>query len=182
MKISRHRDGSRATEITSDVNDNSVLNLHGDAVITTENPNTNEKSTVANISQHGAVDFVQRPRVADEEVALKSETGVDISTTERTIVDNVNTIIALCPAQPLVTVLYSFENVGADEKGTITISEHNGNYLVTTEQHALEGYFADVEFTATENNGSLLLNVIGQGTGQITQFKYRVNTVNTLYL
>lgn len=182
MKISRHQDGSRATEITSDENDNSVVRLHGDSVLEATNADSGEKSTVATISQHGQFDFVQRPRVADEEVALRSETGVDITTIDRTIVDNVTTIISLCPVQPLVTVLYSFSNQGAEEKGTLTICEHLGNYIVSAEQVAQAGYFAPIEFSAQENNGSLLLNVIGSGTGLISDFKYRVNTVNTLYL
>ena len=54
--------------------------------------------------------------------------------------------------------------------------------VATTEQNAETGYFSDIEFTASESNGSLLLNVVGSGAGLITDFKYRVNQVNSLYL
>ena len=144
MKISRNKDGTKAIELTTTTEHNSVLDFNGDVSISTRHRDTGETSSVASITQHGAWDFVQRPRVADEEIALKSETGVDISTTHRTIVDNVQTTIVLCPVQQTINVLYSIKNAGCDEKGTLTIHEHNGNYLISAEQHAPTGYFADV--------------------------------------
>lgn len=182
MKISRHKDGSRATEITSDADDNSQVGLHGDAIITTTNSTTGEKSTVAQVSQHGEWDFTQRPRVADQEIALRSETGIDTATKNQTIVDNVSTVVVLCPVQHVVNVLYSIKNAGCNEKGVMTISDLDGDYFVAREQHAKDGHFSEIEFSATESNGSLLLNVIGHGTGLITDLQYRVNSVNTLYL
>lgn len=182
MKISRYEDGSKSIEVRHDDNDDSIVEYNGDVTVRTKHRDSGEVSTVANISQHGEYDFIQRPRVDGEQVALISETGVDITSTHRTIVDNLTTTIALCPVQETVTVLYSVSNLGATEKGVITITEHFGNYITSVEQHSQEGYFADLEFTASESNGSLLLNVIGSGAGLITDFKYRVNTVNTLYI
>lgn len=188
MKLSRYPDGSRATELTIDEDDNSLLHLHGDAVITATNSVTGELSTVAEISQHGSLNYIQRPRVAGEEVALKSETGVNLSTIERTVLDNTTTLIALCPVQDMVTVLYSFTSQptaeipqGADEKGVLTITEHLGAYTVRAEQSSVADHFAPISFSAIESNGSLLLNLIGSGQGLISSFKYRVNTVQTLY-
>lgn len=182
MKISRHKDGSKAIELAVTESEDSKLSLQGDTTVTANDRETGEASTVATISQHGAMNFNQRPTVAGQDVALASDSAVDLSTNSKTIVDNYTDVIALCPVQEMVTVLYSIQNESANEKGVITIIETDFGYSLSSEKRALEGYFANIEFGVRESNGSLLLDVIGSGAGLITDFKYRVNTVNTLYV
>lgn len=182
MKISRHSDGSKATEISVDESENTLMQLHGDTAIKAVHGTSGQVSDVASITQTGEFDFVARPSVGGVDVALATDGEGSLDTIELTIVDNATTLIALCPVQEMVNVLYAVRNDGAREHGNITITKTSSGYAVSVEQHANVGYFSDIEFSASENNGSLLLNVIGNGTGLITDFKYRVNTVNTLYL
>jgi hypothetical protein len=182
MKIGRNQDGSKAIEISVTETNDSILHLQGDTSLTTEHSTTGEVSTIGTIAQTGGIDFNERPSVGGVDVALATDGEGSLETQERTVVDNATTVIALCPVQELVTVLYALRNDGAREHGIVTITKTSTGYAVSTEQHAEVGYFGDIEFSASENNGSLLLNVIGNGTGLITDFKYRVNTVNTLYL
>ncbi|AUR89486.1 hypothetical protein NVP1123O_57 [Vibrio phage 1.123.O._10N.286.48.F3] len=182
MKISRHADGSKALEISVTETDDSVLSLQGDTAVTAKHRTSGEVSSVATITQAGSVDFVDRPSVGGVNVALATDGEGSLETQERTVLDNSTTVIALCPVQELVTVLYAIRNDGAREHGEITITKSSSGFSVSASQHAETGYFSDIEFSATENNGSLLLNVVGSGAGLITDFKYRVNSVNTLYL
>ena len=182
MKISRHKDQSKATEIGVDENDNTLMQLHGDTAIKAVHGTSGQVSDVANITQTGEFDFVARPSVGGVDVALATDGESSLETIERTIVDNATTVISLCPVQEMVSVLYSIQNQGAREHGTITITKSAMGFSLSSEQNAEEGYFSDIEFSASESNGSLLLNVIGSGAGLITDFKYRVNSVNTLYL
>lgn len=182
MKISRHSDGTKALEIGVTETDDSFLALQGNTAVTSKHRDTGEVSSVASITHTGSVDFVDRPSVGGVNVALATDGEGSLETIERTIVDNATTLIALCPVQELVTVLYAARNDGAREHGEIILTKSATGYSTSTVQHAETGYFSDLEFTASENNGSLLLNVIGSGAGLITDFKYRVNTVNTLYI
>lgn len=182
MKISRHSDGSKATEISVDESDNTLVQLHGDTSIKVVHGTSGQVSDVANITQTGELDFVARPSVGGVNVALSTDGEGSLETIERTIVDNATTVISLCPVQEMVNVLYSIQNPGVREHGTITITKSATGFSLSSEQNAEEGYFSDIEFSASESNGSLLLNVIGSGAGLITDFKYRVNSVNTLYL
>lgn len=182
MKISRHPDGSKATEISVDESENTLMQLHGDTAIKAVHSTSGQVSDVANITQTGEFDFVARPSVGGVDVALATDGESSLETIERTIVDNATTVISLCPVQEMVNVLYSIQNQGAREHGTITITKSATGFSLSSEQNAEEGYFSDIEFSASESNGSLLLNVIGSGAGLITDFKYRVNSVNTLYL
>ena len=182
MKISRHSDGSKATEISVNESDNTLMQLHGDTAIKAVHGTSGQVSDVANITQTGEFDFVARPSVGGVDVALATDGESSLETIERTIVDNATTVISLCPVQEMVNVLYSIQNQGAREHGTITITKSATGFSLSSEQNAEEGYFSDIEFSASESNGSLLLNVIGSGAGLITDFKYRVNSVNTLYL
>ena len=182
MKISRHPDGSKATEIGVDESENTLMQLHGDTAIKAVHRTSGQVSDVASITQTGEFDFVARPSVGGVDVALSTDGEGSLETIERTIVDNATTVISLCPVQEMVNVLYSIQNQGAREHGAITITKSATGFSLSSEQNAEEGYFSDIEFSASESNGSLLLNVIGSGAGLITDFKYRVNSVNTLYL
>lgn len=182
MKISRHPDGSKATEITVTETDDTDMTLQGDTKITSRHRNTGVISDVAIISQTGGMDFNERPSVGGVDVALATDGEGTLDTTERTITDNTTTLVVLCPVQEMVSVLYSLTNAGTNEKGFLTITKLVTGFTVAREQHAQDGYFSDIDFNVTESNGALLLNVIGNGTGLITDFKYRVNSVNTLYI
>ncbi len=182
MKISRHADGSKATELSVTETGDTKMEMQGDTKMTSVHRDTGVVSDVATITQTGGMNFNERPSVGGIDVALATDGEGSLETQERTIVDNATTIIALCPVQEVVTVIYSLANTGANEKGFITITKGSTSFGVNVEQHASDGYFADIEFSASESNGSLLLNVIGSGAGLITDFKYRVNSVNTLYL
>lgn len=182
MKISRHADGSKATEIGVDENGNTVMNLQGDTPIKAIHRDTGSISDVANITHTGEMDFTRRPSVGGVDVALATDGEGSLETEYRTIVDNSTTVITLCPVQHSVTVLYRVQNAGTNESGTITIIKTANGFDASTEQRAEDGYFSDIEFTASESNGSLLLNVVGSGAGLITDFYYRVNSINTLYL
>lgn len=182
MKISRHQDGSKATEISVNESENTLMQLHGDTAIKAVHGTSGQVSDVANITQTGEFDFVARPSVGGVDVALSTDGEGSLETIERTVVDNATTVISLCPVQEMVNVLYSIQNQGAREHGTITITKSATGFSLSSEKNAEEGYFSDIEFSASESNGSLLLNVIGSGAGLITDFKYRVNSVNTLYL
>ncbi len=181
MKISQYQDGSKAIEIATNQDDDSIIGLQGDTTITTKNRDSGEASTVMDISQHGAVDFTQRPQVAGVDVVLSSDPLINFETKTATIVDNTTTLIPLIQAQEIVTVLYSIQNTSCNEKGTVTIMESDSGYYVDVTSSAPVGKRSDVSFSATEQNGSLILNVVGNGSGLITDFKYRVNAVNTLY-
>lgn len=182
MKISRNPDGSKALEIGVTESNDSKLAFHGDTAITSTHKSTGAVSDVASITETGEMDFTRRPSVGGVDVALATDGEGSLETIERTIVDNATTVISLCPVQEMVNVLYSIQNQGAREHGTITITKSATGFSLSSEQNAEEGYFSDIEFSASESNGSLLLNVIGSGAGLITDFKYRVNSVNTLYL
>ena len=158
------------------------MQLHGDTSIKAVHGTSGQVSDVANITQSGEFDFVARPSVGGVDVALATDGESSLETQLRTVVDNATTVIALCPVQEMVTVLYAIQNQGAREHGSITITKTASGFSATTEQNAETGYFSDIEFTAGESNGSLLLNVVGSGAGLITDFKYRVNQVNSLYL
>lgn len=181
MKISQYQDGSKAIEIATNQDDDSIIDLQGDTAITTKNRDTGEQSTVMGISQHGGIDFTQRPKVAGVDVVLASDDFVNFETKRATIVDNSTTLIPLVPVQEIVTVLYSIQNTSCNEKGTITIMEGVTGYYVDVVSSAPIGKRSGVTFSATEQNGSLILNIIGNGQGLISDFKYRVNAVNTLY-
>ena len=63
MKISRNRDGSKATEISVDETENTLMQLHGDTAIKAVHGTSGQVSDVANITQSGEFDFVARPSV-----------------------------------------------------------------------------------------------------------------------
>lgn len=182
MKISRYQDFRKSTEIEMDASDNTQMKLHGGTTIKSIHRDSGSVSDVATITQSGEFDFVARPSVNGVDVALSTDGEGSLETIERTIVDNQTTLINLCPVQELVTVLYAIRNDGSREHGEITITKSSIGFTVSAVQHAEVGYFSDIEFSATEDNNSLLLNVIGSGAGLITDFKYRVNQINTLYL
>ena len=182
MKISRHADGSKATELSIDEQDNTLFSLHGDTAIKSVHGTSGQVSDVATVTQSGEFDFVARPSVGGVDVALATDGEGSLETQYRTIVDNATTVITLCPVQHSVTVLYRVQNQGANESGTITIIKTANGFDASAEQRAESGYFSDLEFSASESNGSLLLNVVGSGAGLITDFYYRVNQVNSLYL
>ncbi len=182
MKISNYPDLRKSIEITTTETDDSEMNLQGDTLITSKHRDTGEASTVGTITQHGSMDLIQRPTVGGVPVALSTDGSSSLQTIERTIADNVTTLLVLLPVQELVTVLYSIQNSSCNEKGEITIIETNTGYELSTRQRAESDFFADIQFGVSESNGSLILHVIGQGTGLITDFKYRVNSVNTLYI
>lgn len=182
MKISRYPDLRKSTDIEIDETDNTQMKLHGDTSIKSVHRDSGSVSDVATITQSGEFNFVARPSVNGVDVALATDGEGSLETIERTIVDNVTTIIALCPVQEIVSVLYAIRNDGSREHGEITITKSSSGFSVSAVNHAETGYFSDIEFSASESNGSLLLNVVGSGAGLITDFKYRVNSVNTLYL
>ncbi len=182
MKFSRNSDQSRATEIGIDENDNTIIDLHGDTPIRSIHRDTGVVSDVASISHTGEINFNRRPSVGGVDVALATDSEGSLETQYRTIVDSSITVITLCPVQHSVAVLYRAQNAGTNESGTITIIKTANGFDTSTEQRAEDGYFSDIEFTASESNGSLLLNVVGSGAGLITDFYYRVNQVNSLYL
>lgn len=182
MKISRHSDGSKATEISVDESENTLMQLHGNTAIKSVHGTSGQVSDVANVTHTGEFDFVARPSVGGVDVALSTDGEGSLETQYRTISDSSTTPIALCPVQHSVTVLYRLQNAGANESGTITIIKTANGFDASAEQRAEEGYFSDLEFTASESNGSLLLNAVGSGAGLITDFYYRVNQVNSLYL
>ena len=108
--------------------------------------------------------------------------GIDTDTKQVTIMDNVTSVIPVTTVQRMVNVLYQIENSGSHESGNITITQKANGFDVSVVKNAEIGYFSDIEFTASESNGSLMLNVVGSGAGLITDFYYRVNSINTLYL
>lgn len=182
MKISKHKDGSKAVEISPTDSGDTVMHLQGETAITADNRNTGYRSNVATIGQSGGMDFFQRPSVGGIDVALTGDMGIDTDTKQVTIMDNITSVIPLTTVQRVVNVIYQIENSGAHESGNITITQTSNSYEVSVVQNAEAGYFSDIEFTASESNGSLLLNVVGSGAGLITDFYYRVNSINTLYL
>lgn len=182
MKISRNPDGSKATELSVDGNHNTLMQLHGDTAIKAVHGSSGQISDVANITQTGEFNFVARPSVNGVDVALATDGESSLDTVQRTIVDNLTTVITLCPVQETVNVLYSVQGEVVYENGELTVRKSPAGFKVEATRAADTGYFSKLEFSASESNGSLLLNVIGSGEGQITNFKYRVNKVNTLYL
>ena len=82
----------------------------------------------------------------------------------------------------MVSIIYSLQNSTVNEKGTIAIIETDDGYGVDTISHASVGKYSAITFEASAVNGSLLLEVIGTGGGEVTEFKYRINTFNTLSL
>jgi len=182
MKISKNKDGSKAVEIGPTDSGDTVLHLQGDASITSDNRVTGYRSNVATIAQTGGVEFFQRPSVGGIDVALTGDMGIDTDTKQITIMDNLTSVIPVTTVQRMVNVLYQIENAGSHESGNITITQNANGFDVSVVQNAESGYFSDIEFTASESNGSLMLNVVGSGAGLITNFYYRVNSINTLYL
>lgn len=182
MKISKNKDGSKAIEISPTESGDTVMHLQGDTSITSDNRATGYRSNVATVGQSGGVDFFQRPSVGGIDVALTGDMGIDTDTKQVTIIDNLTSVIPITTVQRVVNVIYQIENSGSQESGNITITQAANGYNVSVVQSAEVGYFSDIEFTASELNGSLLLNVIGSGSGLITNFYYRVNSINTLYL
>lgn len=182
MKISRHKDQSKATEINVDESGNTLMQLHGNTTIKAVHGTSGQVSDVANVTQTGEFDFVARPSVGGVNVALSTDGEGSLETQYRTIVDNTTTVITLCPVQEIICVLYSIQNQGAYENGELTIRKSSNGFSVSASKFADDGYLSDVKFTASESNGSLLLNVVGSGAGLITDFYYRVNQINSLYL
>lgn len=182
MKISNNKELLKPVELVNTDDGGTSLKLQGDATITVEHKTTDEVSTVAVVRESGEMDFIARPSVGGVDVALATDGDSSLDSEERTIVDNASSVIALCPVQEMVSVLYALRNDSVREHGTITISKSSTGFTVVTDRNAEDGYYGDIEFSASENNGSLLLNVVGSGAGLITDFKYRVNAVNTLYL
>lgn len=182
MKISKNADGSKAVEIAPTDSGDTVLHLQGDTAMTADNRETGYRSPVADIRQTGEVDFYSRPSVGGVDVALSTDSDESLETVSRTIMDNSTTVIPICPVQRVVNVLYFARNSGTSEAGNIRITQGATGFTVTVQQDAEPGYFSDLEFSASENNGSLLLSVIGSGAGLVTDFEYRVNATNTLYL
>ena len=182
MKISKHADGSKAVEISPTDSGDTVLHLQGETSITSDNRVTGYRANVATVRQSGEMDFFIRPSVGGIDVALTGDMGIDTDTKQVTVMDNITSTIPITTVQRVVNVLYHIENSGAKESGSITITQTATGFDVATVQNAEDGYFSDIEFSASENNGSLLLGVIGSGAGLITEFYYRVNSINTLYL
>lgn len=182
MKISRNPDGSKATELSVDENHNTLMQLHGDTAIKAVHGESGQISDVASITQTGEFDFVARPSVNGVDVALTTDGQESLITESITIVDNLSAVISLCPVQETVNVLYSVQNEDVYENGEMTIRKSAVGFRIETVKSADAGSFSNLEFSANESNGSLLLNVIGSGEGKITSFKYRVNKINTLYL
>ena len=84
MKISRHKDGSKALEIGTTETDDSILSLQGDTALTAKHRDTGHESPVATIAQTGGMDFSQRPSVGGVDVALATDGSGDLETQLRT--------------------------------------------------------------------------------------------------
>lgn len=114
-------------------------------------------------------------------IAVKNEINNRLSTTKVTFSDNITIPIPLTPVQEIIMVLYSIESSVVNEKGVMTINETNSGYEVSVKQYAKDGEYGDqFTYSAHADNGSLVLNVIGNGDGLLTTLKYRVNNFNTL--
>lgn len=182
MKISRHADGSKATEIAVDESDNTTMQLHGTTAIKAIHGTSGQFSDVANITQTGEFDFVARPSVGGVDVALATDGEGSLETEQLTIADNQVYNLVLGPVQRITTVLYAVSQNGVSESGTVQISQSATGFDIFPVRTASPGYYAQIEFSATDNNGQLMLNVVGLGAGLLHTFEYRTNAVNTLYL
>lgn len=181
MKISRHKDGQKAIEIQATETDDSLLALQGDTTVKAKDRVTGEESNVMGISQHGGVNFNQRPTVAGADIVTTDDQPYNLDSQTATVINDRVTTLTLVPVQPMVTVLYSLQGGAISETGSITISDLGNALNVSAEQHS-DNAFADVSFSAREDNGSILLDISGYGTGEVLTMTYRVNAINTLYI
>lgn len=182
MKLSRHKDCSKASEISIDDNDNTLMQLHGTTAIKAVHGTSGQISDVAQITQTGEFDFVARPSVGGVDVALATDGESSLETQQLTIADSQTYSIAVGPVQRLTTVIYAISQNGVSESGTVQISQSSTGFDIFPVRTASPGYYAQIEFSATDSNGQLMLNVVGLGAGLLHTFEYRVNAVNTLYL
>lgn len=182
MKISRHKSGDKSLEIATTDTDDSFLSLQGDTTIESKNRTTGEKSSVMDINQHGEVDFSQRPKVAGADVVTTEDQPYNLDSKNATVVNDRVTTIALVPLEPMITVIYRLQNENISECGTITITSNDASLTVTSEQQADTDAFAKVSFNARIDNGSILLDVEGYGSGETLTMIYRVNAINSLYI
>lgn len=177
MKIENTVVPDKEVELSLPDDGNAKLKLTGQALL------QHDETDLAVINENG-MDFTSLPKVNGVDVALstdEAEQQISLETQEQTIIDNITTVIVIGNVQPLTTVLYALQNDGANESGELTITQTSDGFTVNAIQNANDGYFSEIRYEATENNGSLLLHIIGDGNGLITDFKYRVNSVNTLY-
>ncbi len=181
MKISRYKDGRKSIEIKATDTDDSLLSLQGDALVKSRNKNTGEESAVMGISQHGGVDFNQRPTVAGADIVTTDDQPFNLSSQTATVINDRVSTVSLVPVQPMITVLYSLSGGSINETGSITISNLGASLNTSSEQHS-DDSFADVTFSAREDNGSILLDISGYGTGETLTMTYRVNAINSLYI
>lgn len=186
MKISRHADGSKATEISVDESNNTLMQLHGNTAIKAVHGTSGQVSDVATVTQSGEMDFVARPSVGGVDVALATDGEGSLETQQLTIADNQTYNLVLGPVQRITTVLYAVSQNGVSETGTVQISQSATGFDLFPIRTAQPGYFAKIEFSATDNNGQLMLDVVGiatgLGAGLLHKFEYRTNAINTLYL
>ena len=182
MKIGRNQDGSKAIEISVTEANDSVLHLQGDTALTAEHRTSGEISTIGTITQTGGIDLTERPSVGGVNVALATDGEGSLETEQITIADNQTYNLVLGPVQRITTVLYAVSQNGVSESGTVQISQSATGFDLFPIRTAASGYYAQIEFSATDNNGQLMLNVVGLGAGSLHTFEYRTNAVNTLYL
>lgn len=186
MKISNNKELLKPVEIVNTEDGNTTMNLQGDATITVEHKVTDEVSTVAVLRESGEMDFIARPSVGGVDVALATDGEGSLETQQLTISDNQTYNLVLGPVQKVTTVLYAVSQNGVSETGTVQISQSATGFDIFPIRTASPGYYAQIEFSATDNNGQLMLNVAGTasgpGAGLLHTFEYRTNAVNTLYL
>ena len=182
MKIARNKQGTRATEISMDESEDTLVQLHGNTALKSVHKTSGQVSDVANITETGEFDFVARPSVGGVDVALATDGEGSLETNQLTIADNQIYNLVLGPVQRMTTVLYAVSQNGVSESGTVQISQSASGFDIFTIRTSSPGYYAKIEFSATDNNGQLMLNVAGLGEGLLHTFEYRANAVNTLYL
>ncbi len=182
MKISRYQDGSKALEIAITETDDSLIKLQGDTVVSSKSRETGEESTVFHISDHGALDFKQRPTIHGVGLVTVEDEPFNLSSKTLTMFDNDNALAPLIPVQEFVSILYSFTNAEVEERGKIKVIKTDDGFFLDVVSHPTKGKKASVDFHIIEDNNSMLLQIIGTGDGLVSYFKYRVNTSDTLYI
>lgn len=182
MKISRYQDGSKSIEIATTETDGSSLKLLGDTIVSSINSDTGEESTSFRISEHGSLSFDQRPTLSGVGLATLEDEPFNLKSKTLTMLDNDSALASLVPAQEFVTILYSFSNTDVAERGEIKVIKTDDGYFLDVVSHPTKGKKANIDFYVIEDNGSMLLQIVGLGTGLVSYFKYRINTSNTLYI
>lgn len=181
MKISEKLDGSKPIELGFAEDGNSKLGFQKNTSVTTESSD-GVKNNVLVIGEFGDVAFSQRPSVLGIPVTLATDQEALLETISKSVVDNVTQTYPVCPVQEMVSILYTLQGSDVQEHGTLTVSKGSNSFFTDVTKQSRQDQFADIEFSAIEDNNSLVLVLSGHGQGKTLDFKYRVNTVNSLYI